>query len=152
MRGQHKSALFTIGYEKADIATFIATLRTAGVELLVDVRAVPRSRKHDFSKSRLTAHLDKGGIDYLHEAALGNPKAGRDAARAGDYASYVRIFEDQMATVDAREAITRVAEITNRRTVCLLCLERDPRSCHRAIVAKHIAARSNQQIDDLFVA
>ena len=151
MGGQDILALYTIGYEQTDISSFIAKLRAAGIDILVDVRAIPRSRKQDFSKSRFSSHLQTHGIDYLHEAALGNPKAGRDAARAGDLSSYETIFRGQLANAEARRAIERITEIARLRKTCLLCLERDPQSCHRSIVAKKIVEQTSQRIVDLFV-
>ena len=61
----------------------IAALQAAGVEQVIDVRAVPLSRKPGFSKNVLAAGLKEAGIDYVHLKALGTPPAGREAARKG---------------------------------------------------------------------
>ena len=71
--------LYTIGYQGASIDGLIAALKTAGVETLIDVRAVPASRRPEFSKRNLTASLEAAGLTYVHLVGLGNPKEGRDA-------------------------------------------------------------------------
>ena len=75
--------IFTIGYERAPLAQVTTALNNAGVDLLIDVRAVAASRRAGSSKTVLAASLREAGFDYLHLRDLGTPKAGRDAARAG---------------------------------------------------------------------
>ena len=75
--------LLTIGYEGCTIQDVLGVLTEAKVGLLIDVRAMPRSRKPGFSKRQLAAGLDEKGIPYVHLVGLGTPKAGRDAVRAG---------------------------------------------------------------------
>ena len=102
-------AIFTIGYAGTSIAAFIRTLRQAGIALVLDIRAVPVSRKKGFSKHQLAAHLSEAGIGYRHLRGLGTPKRGRDAAKAGDLASFERIFLEHMgepeALLDLGEAV-----------------------------------------------
>lgn len=134
--------LATIGYEGATVPGFLATLRAADVDLLVDVRAVAGSRRPGFAKTRLAAHLAEGGIDYLHLRALGTPADGRAAARAGDRAAMRRIFAAHLATDAAQDALAHLATlVTAGRRVCLLCLEAEPAHCHRALVAAALAER-----------
>jgi uncharacterized protein (DUF488 family) len=75
--------LSTIGYESATLPDVIGTLRTAGVKVVVDVRAVAASRRAGFSKTMLRASLAAEGIGYEHLRSLGTPKPGREAARKG---------------------------------------------------------------------
>ena len=65
--------IFTIGYEGATVGEFLAALQDAGVERVIDVRALPLSRRPGFSKSPLGAALEEAGIDYVHLKALGTP-------------------------------------------------------------------------------
>lgn len=143
-------AIYTIGYERTNPAALIAALREAGVALLLDVRAVPASRKKGFSKNQLTALLQSAGIAYRHLKGLGTPKAGRDAAHAGDRGTFERIFlahmEEPAALLDLGEAVALAKE----QPVCLLCLERDPQICHRLIVANRMAAATGQRLQHLF--
>lgn len=143
-------ALYTIGYQGAQIGDLINALRAAGIQCLVDVREAPISRKRDFAKSRLAAHLQDARIGYRHVRALGNPKTGRDAARAGDVESYRAIFSRHMESPPARAAVQEMAQLAAAERSCLLCLERDPRHCHRSIVADRITALNGQQTKHLF--
>ena len=93
--------IFTIGYEGATQPELIAALRAAGVEQVIDVRAVPLSRKPGFSKNVLAAGLREAGIDYVHLKALGTPPAGREAARKGRMDEMRRIFAEQLETPEA---------------------------------------------------
>ena len=84
--------IFTIGYEKATQAELIDALHAAGVERLIDVRAVPLSRRPGFSKNILAGGLAEAGIDYVHLKALGTPPEGREAARKNRHADLERIY------------------------------------------------------------
>lgn len=93
--------IFTIGYEGATQAEVIAALSAAGVELLIDVRAVPLSRRPGFSKNVLASGLREAGIDYIHLKALGTPPEGREAARKRDYARLAGIYAGQLELPEA---------------------------------------------------
>jgi uncharacterized protein (DUF488 family) len=124
-------------YEGASIADFISTLKSSGVSVVLDIREIPLSRRTGFSKQALSQALAASGIEYLHERALGSPKAIRDALhRDKDYKKFFRLFEDYL---DTRQALLNgLAERLNGN-VALLCYERDPNLCHRLIVAGHLA-------------
>lgn len=126
----------TIGYESTSVDEFLATLRDARVELLVDVRAVASSRRPGFAKTRLAANLEGAGIAYLHMRRLGTPAEGRAAARSGRHDDMKRIFREQLATDEAQDELHALADLVRGgRRVCLLCFEADPAHCHRSIVA-----------------
>jgi len=84
--------LATIGYEAAPQAKVIDTLKAAGVEVLIDVRAIAASRRAGFSKGLLSSSLEDAGIAYVHLRALGTPKEGRMAARRGKTAEMREIL------------------------------------------------------------
>ena len=88
--------IFTIGYEATTMADFLAALKAAGVERVIDVRALPLSRRPGFSKSSLAASLREVEIDYVHLKALGTPKRGRDAAKKGDVATLTAVYDEQL--------------------------------------------------------
>ena len=76
------TTVYTLGYEGTDIDKVVATLQAVGVKVLADVRAVALSRKKGFSKNALRTRLEAEGIAYVHLVELGDPKPGREAARA----------------------------------------------------------------------
>jgi uncharacterized protein (DUF488 family) len=138
--------LLTIGYEGCTIDDVLAELRRARVSLLVDVRAVPMSRKPGFSKRQLAAGLDEQGIGYVHLQALGTPKPGRDAVRAGHPEKMERIFREHMTSDRAQAELAQAKQLTRKRRACLLCFEKDPMMCHRRFVAEMIADDTLQPI------
>lgn len=130
--------VFTIGYEGATPDAVLTALRRAGVATLVDVRALANSRRPGFAKGALSAALAGAGIGYVHLRALGTPAEGRAAARSGRPAAMRRIFAAHLAGTEAQAALADVADRARREPVCLLCLEADPRTCHRTLVAEAV--------------
>jgi uncharacterized protein (DUF488 family) len=141
--------IFTIGYEGRVQDELLDLLNASGTTLLLDVRAVPMSRKPGFSKRLLGASAEARGIRYVHLQALGTPKPGREAARAGRAAEMQRIFAAHMQTPPAQEALAAARGIVTSAPTCLLCFERDPHFCHRRIVADMVSAITNQKIQHL---
>lgn len=126
--------IFTIGYEGATMAEFLAALAAAGVRRVIDVRALPLSRRPGFSKSSLAASLAEAGIDYVHLKPLGTPKRGRDAAKKGDVATLRVVYADQLALPEAQAAAARMRALAAEMPSALLCFERDPCHCHRTLL------------------
>lgn len=130
--------IWTIGYEKVGQADFIAALKAADIQTLIDVRDVANSRRAGFAKMALAAALHEAGIAYVHLKALGTPKAGREAARRGDSGAMRAIFEAKLADPESQLALAETADIAAKSHACLMCLEHDWRECHRSIVAEHL--------------
>jgi uncharacterized protein (DUF488 family) len=141
--------LATIGYEGATLPEVIGKLQGAGVRIVIDVRAVAASRRAGFSKTLLSTSLGEAGIDYRHLRALGTPKPGRQAARAGRIAEMHAIFEEQLQTPEAQMQLAEAAEIASERPAALLCFEADASGCHRRIVADRIHERIGSKVVDL---
>jgi uncharacterized protein (DUF488 family) len=123
--------IFTVGYEGATQPELVAALQTAGVERVIDVRAVPLSRKPGFSKNILAAGLKEAGIDYVHLKALGTPAEGREAARKGRIEEMERIYAEQLDTPEAAAQSAQMIALAEEKPSALLCFERDPSHCHR---------------------
>ena len=124
--------IFTIGYEGATMAEFLGALQAAGVERVIDVRAVANSRRPGFSKTPLKNALAEVGVDYVHLRALGTPAAGREAARAGRKADLERIYAGQLELPEAIAQSAQMIELAGEKPSALLCYERDPAGCHRS--------------------
>ncbi|HEY5329824.1 MAG TPA: DUF488 domain-containing protein [Acidobacteriaceae bacterium] len=131
--------LVTIGYEGADLADFVATLRAVNVLRIIDVRELAISRRKGFAKKALSAALAGVGIEYVHLRGLGDPKPGREAARAGDDALFRKVFASHMDTVGARADLKVAERLVSKGGACLMCFERDHTACHRSIVAEAIS-------------
>ena len=140
--------IFTIGYEAATMGEFLAALQQAGVERIIDVRAVPNSRRPGFSKTPLRNALAEAGIDYVHLRALGTPAAGREAARAGRKAELERIYSGQLETPQAMAEGAMMLDLAREKPSALLCYERDPACCHRTLLWQSL--RPDAEVVDLY--
>lgn len=147
MAGEASSNLMTtIGYEGCTIDDVLVELREAKVGLLIDVRAVPQSRKPGFSKRQLAAGLAESGIEYVHLQGLGTPKPGRDAVRAGHPERMEVIFREHMASDRAQAELAQAKDLARKTRACLLCFEHDPAQCHRRLVAEMITGDTHQDV------
>ena len=131
--------IFTIGYEGATVAEFLAALQAAGVARVIDVRALPLSRRPGFSKTPLRAALAEAGIDYVHLRALGTPADGRAAARAGRQADLERIYASQLELPEAIAQGAQMLALAAEQPSALLCFEREPAGCHRKLLIEAVA-------------
>ena len=137
--------IFTIGYEATTMPEFIAALQQAGVQRVIDVRALPLSRRPGFSKTPLRAALAEAGIDYVHLRALGTPAEGRSAARAGRQADLERIYAGQLELPEAMAQGAQMLALAEEKPSALLCFEREPAGCHRRLLLEAVAADAEVQ-------
>ena len=140
--------IFTIGYEKATQAEVIAALQAVGVKRVIDVRAVPLSRRPGFSKNVLANGLAEHGIDYVLLKALGTPPEGREAARKHDLKTLDRVYSGQLEEPEAIVQALRMLDLAEEKPSALLCFERDPSGCHRTLLLKKVAPEV--EVIDLF--
>jgi uncharacterized protein (DUF488 family) len=140
--------IYTIGYEATTMAEFIAALKGAGVERLIDVRALPLSRRPGFSKNILAASIGEAGIEYVHLKNLGTPKPGRDAAKKGDVATLEAVYETQLGLPEAQAEAARMRALAAEKPSALLCYERNPEHCHRTLLLE--AEGEGMEVVDLY--
>jgi len=141
--------LATIGYEQATLGDVIGRLQRAGVQVVIDVRAVASSRRAGFSKTLLAASLQAEGIAYRHLRGLGTPKPGRQAAHAGRIAEMHAIYREHLQEPQAQLELSEACEIAGDKTAALLCYEAEVSNCHRAIVADLISDRVGCEVVNL---
>ena len=137
--------IYTIGHSTRGIDEFIALLREHGVEVLVDVRRFPGSRRHPhFGSTALAASLAAAGIGYRHAEALGGRRAADiDAASpntAWRHAAF-RAYADYMATPPFQAALAELIELAGERTAAIMCAEAVPWRCHRRLITDALLAR-----------
>jgi len=130
------------------VAEFLAALQKAGVERVIDIRAVPNSRRPGFSKTPLRNALAEAGIDYVHLRALGTPADGRAAARAGRKDELKRIYAGQLELPEAIAETGKMLDLSREKPSALLCYERDPAACHRTLLLEAVAP--DAEVEDLF--
>lgn len=131
--------IFTIGYEGTTVSDFISALSNAGVERVIDVRALPLSRRPGFSKSPLKAALEENGVEYIHLKALGTPAEGRAAARSGRHADLERIYKGQLELPEAIAQSGQMIALASEKPTALLCMEREPAHCHRTLLLRAVS-------------
>lgn len=140
MPGGRGATLWTIGYEGHDPDSFVATLRKARIQRLVDIRELPLSRKPGFSKSALALGLSRAGIAYAHARALGTPRAVRHAYKAGGtHQEFERDYLAHLAQVP--DAVAALEDAARKERVAILCVEADVATCHRKTLADTLAAQ-----------
>lgn len=135
--------LFTIGHGARSIDDFVALLRAAGVECLVDVRTAPGSRKHpQFGRDALQASLAEAGIAYVWEGRdLGGWRRARSESRHTALRSLgFRGYADHMETEDFRAARRRLLDLAARRPPAVMCAESLWWRCHRRLLADALVA------------
>lgn len=143
--------IYTIGYEGTAPEDLIATLKQSGVTRVLDVREVPYSRRQEFSSEALATALAAYGIAYTHIRELGNPPAGREAARAGHAAVFREIFTAHLAGRDGQRGLEKALAFAKEEPVCLLCMEKAPVHCHRSMVTAKMHETSGQEIVHLHI-
>jgi uncharacterized protein (DUF488 family) len=133
--------LYTAGHSNRSAPELVALLRNAGVETLVDVRAVPRSRRNpQFDSEALRKALEPVGITY-HWA--GRQLGGRRPARAGSVhraleEEGLRGYADYMDEPQFERAVAQLMSLARRAPTAILCAERDPMHCHRSLIADYL--------------
>lgn len=140
--------IFTIGYEAATMDEFLAALKKAGVERVIDVRALPLSRRPGFSKTPLRLALEEAGIEYVHLKALGTPSEGRTAARAGRHEDMKRVYAGQLELPEAIAQSALMLGLAAEKPSALLCMEREPAHCHRTLLLDAVAP--DAEVIDLY--
>jgi uncharacterized protein (DUF488 family) len=149
-RAGKATPLFTIGYEQAKPAAVMKELEAAKIDLVVDTRAVAASRRPGFSKRQLSASLVEAGIGYVHLQKLGTPAEGRQAARAGDRDTLMRVYDAHINKPEPQAELGKlVSLIKSGKRIALLCYCRDPKTCHRSQIVKRVKARLPLEVENL---
>ena len=119
--------IWTIGYSGRTKEAFLKLLKDYGIEIVVDVRHFPTSKNPDFRREALEAWLPENGIRYVW---LGDLLGGY---RRGGYERY-------MGTPAFREGIEKLLQIAREGRTCIMCMERNPKYCHRRFIAAYLEA------------
>ena len=136
----------TIGHSTRTIGDFTDLLRAHGVQPIVDIRTVPRSRRNpQFNEDTLAASLKESGIDYVGLKELGGLRhPGKDSQNMGWRNESFRGFADYMQTQDFEAGINKLIRLARDRTVAIMCAEALPWRCHRFLIADALLVRGMQ--------
>lgn len=142
--------LFTVGYEGLTLQQCIRLLIVYGVELLVDVRDLPLSRKKGFSKKPLSLAVAEAGKEYLHLKALGCPPDIRhDYRDDGDWGRYVARYNTVLG--NRVSALHELSILSREKRCALLCYEADAQYCHRSLIAWELQQRWNPELSVMHI-
>jgi uncharacterized protein (DUF488 family) len=135
-------ALFTIGHSTRPIEEFLAMLRANTVDLLIDVRTVPKSRHNpQFTGAELAQSLPAAGIEYHHEPALGGLRhAARESVNGAWRNASFRGYADYMQTPEFETALQSIIALGAEHRLALMCAEGNPFRCHRTLLADALFA------------
>ena len=135
--------MMTIGHSNRPLEELIAMLQAHGVDLLVDVRTVPKSRYNpQFNAENLPAPLRQAAIEYRHMPELrGLRHARKDSINTGWRNNSFRGYADYMQTPEFDAAIDTLLQAAQGRQAAVMCAEAVPWRCHRSLIADALSAR-----------
>jgi len=141
--------IYTIGHSTRDLAEFVEILKAYKIELLVDVRSVPRSRHTpQFNLDNLAAELPKSGIDYRHLEKLGGLRHTTKAStNLGWHNTSFRGYADYMQTPEFTSGLDELLALAKDKTVVIMCAEAVPWRCHRSLIGDALLVRGHEVID-----
>lgn len=133
--------IFTIGHSTHPIEKFIEILQVYGVEELVDIRTIPKSRHNpQFNKDIFPESLGK--IKYLHIPELGGLRhAKADSLNIGWENASFRGFADYMLTEEFDKGIAELIDLAQNKQIAIMCSEAVPWRCHRSLIADALTVR-----------
>jgi uncharacterized protein (DUF488 family) len=136
-------AIFTVGHSTLPIEHFIHLLKTYGIECLLDIRTVPKSRHNpQFNGEELRKSLAEAGIGYRALPSLGGLRhARKDSPNTGWRNKSFRGYADYMQTPEFQEGLRDLIETGSHARVAIMCAEAVPWRCHRSLVADALHAR-----------
>jgi uncharacterized protein (DUF488 family) len=136
--------IHTIGHSTRTIDVLIELLKAHDIEMVVDVRRWPASRRlPHFNRESLTTELKTAGIDYVWRGDLGGfRKPASDSPNTAWRVGAFRAYADFMLTAAFQTIMTEVGELAATRRITLLCAEAVPWRCHRHLLADAFLARA----------
>jgi uncharacterized protein (DUF488 family) len=130
--------VLTAGYQGHTIDDFVRRLEGARVQVLIDIRKRPLSRKPGFSRKSLAMHVEAQHIEYMHLGELGMPESLLER-RGADNTAILEAYTAMLSDKD--EVITGLLQAVGHRLACILCFEADERQCHRSRLADYLHSK-----------
>ncbi len=137
------ATLWTLGHSTRPIEEFLSLLLTHGIQLLIDVRTIPFSRRNpQFHQEALAQSLREAGLQYRHMPALGGRRKSRqDSVNAGWRNQGFRGYADYMQTQEFWDAVEELVDIGHQSPSAVMCAEAVPWRCHRSLIADALVIR-----------
>jgi len=140
MKDNAARTVYTIGHSTRSILEFADMLRSFNIEVLVDIRSFPGSRKYPhFDQEVLERHMTDAGMKYVHLRDLGGRrKPNKDSANTAWRNAAFQGYADYMETDEFKLAIKELEELASHQTVAYMCSEAVWWRCHRALVSDYL--------------
>ena len=140
---KRERTIYTVGHSTRPAGALEELLLEQGVELLVDVRRFPASRRHPhFAQAELANSLRRAGIEYRHEIDLGGRRKTRaDSPNTAWRNASFRGYADHVQTEAFESALARVLDQAAARPTAIMCAEAHPSRCHRRIISDLLTLR-----------
>ena len=140
--------IWTVGHSTRTHEVFKEILVAAGIEVLVDVRTYPGSRRYpQFNKPELAQFLESIGIRYEHEPRLGGRRTPRkDSHNTAWRNAQFRGYADHMETEEFEKGIKALLELAERSRTTVMCAEAVWWRCHRSLIADYLKAQGHTVI------
>ncbi len=144
-----KPTIFTIGHSTHPIEEFIGLLKTNGIQEIVDVRTVPRSRHNpQYEQDSLKASLKKAGIRYRHIKELGGLRhSKKDSTNLGWRNKSFRGYADYMSTPEFADGLEKLIGIASLKKTAIMCAEAVPWRCHRSLIGDALVKKDWRVLD-----
>ena len=141
--------IYTIGHSTHELNEFIDILKRYAIELVVDVRTMPRSRHTpQFNSDTLGRALEVHDISYLHLADLGGLRHTKsDSINLGWHNASFRGYADYMQTEEFERGITKLLKQAEQKTTVIMCAEALPWRCHRSMIGDALLVRNIKVVD-----
>ncbi len=138
--------LWTIGHSTRTTEKFLELLTAHGIEVLVDVRTYPGSRRYpQFNKAELQDSLMQSKIEYKHEPRLGGRRAPRaDSHNTAWRNAQFRGYADHMETDEFKSGVEDLLELAADKRVAVMCAEAVWWRCHRSLLADYLKAAGHE--------
>jgi len=125
--------IYTIGYEGLPIDEFITRARNNKIDVVIDVRELPWSRKNGFNRNALHRRFEEEKISYFNFTELGSPRPTRN--KLYEKHNYVEFFKSYSIYLSNYvESLMDIITISRKMRICLMCYEADIQKCHRKII------------------
>ena len=140
--------IWTVGHSTRGGEEFVQILLAHGIEVLVDVRTFPMSRRYpQFNRDALAASLAKNQIDYKHEPRLGGRRKPRpDSHNSAWRNEQFRGYADHMETEGFKNGVRELLELASTKRVAVMCAEAVWWRCHRSLIADYLKAEGHEVI------
>src|SRR5215213_2084445 len=140
--------VWTVGHSTRSAEEFGEILKAHGIEVLVDVRMFPGSRRYpQFNREALCASLTTLGIEYKHDPRLGGRRKPRaDSHNTAWRNASFRAYADHMETDEFRKGVEDLLELAARRPTAVMCAEALWWRCHRSLISDYLKAAGHHVI------